>query len=366
MASIVITNATTGSLVLTGDNGVPRVSIARGSTGTVPLSQVVNNVQLCNELAAYITAGDATAAIGGVAQSAARITALRDGDMSASIYDTDEDGVVDSSEDAIAHAASDGTSHANVVLNDTHRASDGTDHANVVLNDTHRASDGTDHANVVLNDTHRASDGTDHANVVLNDTHRASDGTDHANVVLNDTHRASDGTDHANVVLNDTHRASDGTDHANVVLNDTHRASAGLDHSYIADNLIQVVITAVGGSSGATAGTISVQVNDLAGTPVTRAVNIRLDISDTEGAGPLDAAGTCQFGVASTGTLVIGNGAAAAIVTTNTSGLYEGALSNAVDETNYFSASTTPGGTAALVNSCVVAQCATASATWSA
>ena len=108
------------------------------------------------------------------------------------------------------------------------------------------------------------------------------------------------------------------------------------------------------------------QVNDLAGNAISRAVNIRLDISDTEGAGSLDAATTCQFGAASTGTLVIGNGAAAAIVTTDATGLYEGALSNAADETNYFSASSTPGGAAALANGCDVVECAIESATWSA
>lgn len=132
------------------------------------------------------------------------------------------------------------------------------------------------------------------------------------------------------------------------------------------DKLVQVVITAVGGTSGATAGTISVQVNDLNGVAIARAVNLKLDISDTEGAGSLDAAGTCQFDAATTGTLVVGSGAAAAIVTTDATGLYEGALSNAADETNYFSASSTDGGAAALANGCVVSGCATASATWSA
>jgi len=130
--------------------------------------------------------------------------------------------------------------------------------------------------------------------------------------------------------------------------------------------LVQVVITATGGSGGATAGTISVQVNDLAGNAIGRAVQLRLDISDTDLAGDLDAAGTCQFGAASTGTLVVGSGAASAIVTTDATGLYEGALSNAADETNYFSASTTRGGFASAAAGCVVVDCQSDSATWSA
>jgi len=130
--------------------------------------------------------------------------------------------------------------------------------------------------------------------------------------------------------------------------------------------LVQVVITATGGTGGSTAGTISVQVNDLAGNAIGRAVQLRLDISDTDLAGDLDAAGTCQFGAASTGTLVVGSGAASAIVTTDATGLYEGALSNAADETNYFSASTTRGGFASAAAGCVVVDCQSDSATWSA
>lgn len=132
------------------------------------------------------------------------------------------------------------------------------------------------------------------------------------------------------------------------------------------DKLVRVAITAVGGSGGATAGTISVQVSDIAGTAIARAVNIKLLISDTDGAGSLDAAANCQFGAATTGTLVIGSGAAAAIVTTDATGLYEGALANAVDETCYFSADSTDGGAASNAAGCVVAECVTASATWAA
>ncbi len=130
--------------------------------------------------------------------------------------------------------------------------------------------------------------------------------------------------------------------------------------------LVQVVITAVGGVGGSTAGTISVQVNDLAGQPIERAVNLRLLIADTEGAGSIDAASTCQFGSATTGTLIAGSGGAVAAITTDATGLYEGALANAADETNYFSAESADGGAAALVNGCVVAGCAIASAEWAA
>lgn len=134
----------------------------------------------------------------------------------------------------------------------------------------------------------------------------------------------------------------------------------------IASKLVQVVITAAGGAGGSTAGTISVQVNDLSGTAITRAVTIALDSSLTELGGPLAATGTAYFGAATTGTLVLGSGALTALVTTNAAGLYEGALADAADETAYFSARTAPGGSATLAAGCVVAGCVPDDATWAA
>jgi len=145
----------------------------------------------------------------------------------------------------------------------------------------------------------------------------------------------------------------------------THAASAGLDHSYIKDNLVQVVITATGGSTGATAGALSVQVNDLGGNAVSRAVTLRLFIADTDLNGTADLAGTCQFGAASVGTLVAGSGTNSAIITTSATGSYVSVTSNAADETCYFSAATADGGTTLAANSCVVTQCASDDATWS-
>ena len=130
--------------------------------------------------------------------------------------------------------------------------------------------------------------------------------------------------------------------------------------------LVRVVITAAGGTGGATAGTISVQVYDLDGNTITRAVTLRLDSSLTQYGGGLIGTGTAYFGAATTGTLVLGSGTRNAIITTNTAGLYEGALANAADETAYFSAQSAPGGEAALTAGCVVAECVPDAATWSA
>jgi hypothetical protein len=130
--------------------------------------------------------------------------------------------------------------------------------------------------------------------------------------------------------------------------------------------LAAVVITAAGGTGGSTAGTISVQVTDRTGTPIGRLVHLRLDISDTQYAGSLDPATTCQFGAASTGTILVGTGAASAIVQTDATGLYEGALSNAADETNYISASKSDGGDPSSSSGILIVDHVPASATWSA
>lgn len=139
---------------------------------------------------------------------------------------------------------------------------------------------------------------------------------------------------------------------------------SGLDT--IDSKLVRVAITATGGTDGSEVGTISVQVSDLNGTPITRAVNLQLDSSLTQFGGPLAATGTAFFGAATTGTLVLGSGTLHALVTTDATGLYEGALADAADETSYFSATTAPGGAASNAAGCVVAECVPDAATWSA
>lgn len=155
---------------------------------------------------------------------------------------------------------------------------------------------------------------------------------------------------------------------ASQIPNDSQLAGNNVDDALngISADMVRVTITATGGTGGATAGTISVQVSDLDGNAITRAVNIALDSSLTQYAGPLAATGTAYFGAATTGTLVLGSGALTALVTTDATGLYEGALADAADETAYFSARTAPGGFASNAAGCIVVQCVPDSATWAA
>ncbi len=372
---VIVTNATSNNLSLVGDDGKPRIdipSVAGSNTENINVSVLVGNVLLCDTLSSWITSGYVTVTRGGVTVTAAQMTAFKAA-MTSDIYDSDEDGISDKAEqlDFVSSTAIDDTDSPYTVLA-TDTVIDVDTSSGAVTVNLPAVAIANKGRNITVRDIN-GNAGTNNITIARNGTdeidNAAADKTVAVDNAVNDL--SSDGvdgwiSDSAEAAAGTAHAASDGTSHANVVLNDTHRASDGIDHSYIQNNLVQVVITAVGGVSGATAGTISVQVNDLAGNPITRAVNIRLDISDTNMAGLLDAAGTCQFGAASTGTLIVGSGAAAAIVTTDATGLYEGALSNAADETNYFSASSTPGGAAAVANSCVVTQCAVANATWSA
>jgi hypothetical protein len=129
-------------------------------------------------------------------------------------------------------------------------------------------------------------------------------------------------------------------------------------------DFVRVTIVATGGTGGATAGTISVQVSDLAGTAIGRAVKLRLDSSLTQFGGGLAATGTAFFGAATTGVINHGTGTLYAVVTTDATGLYEGALADAADETAWFSATHAPGGFANAAEGCIVVECVPNDATW--
>jgi hypothetical protein len=131
-------------------------------------------------------------------------------------------------------------------------------------------------------------------------------------------------------------------------------------------DFVRVTIVATGGIGGATAGTISVQVSDLAGTAINRAVKLRLDSSLTQFGGGLAATGTAFFGAATAGVINHGTGTLYAIVTTDATGLYTGALADNADETAWFSATHAVGGFANAAEGCVVVECVPNDATWAA
>ena len=393
--------STPNNVSITGDDGQPNVKLSGTGWSQVAVKDAIGNVQFCTQCAALITAGSITVRLGsstGTVMTATNMSSIQNG----SVFDLNADGIADKAQaldSATTTDIDDGDSPYTVLSTDTMVRCDvttnvigctlpaGTDSqiyqfldvsSNAGTNNITLTPDGTETINggatYVINvddggvtlmynaaDTDwkviSAAGGALPAAVALNTAHRTADGSSHSFIDQDVTSGSTPTFDVTNFTGSAAGIDSDATAHA---------GSDGSSHSYVADNLVQVVITATGGTGGATAGTISVQVNDLGGTALTRAVTLRLDASDTQYLGDLDAAATAQFGAASTGTLVGGSGQNWAVVTTDATGLYEGALSNAADETNWFSATTHSGGTATNANGCVVVQCVPNDATWSA
>jgi hypothetical protein len=112
---MIVTNATSRKLSLTGDSGKPNVVISNvggSNTVTLNMTSVVGNILLCDTLSSWITAGTVSVTRGGVTITAAQMTALKD-PMTADIYDSDLDDISDRAEQldfventAVAFAAS--------------------------------------------------------------------------------------------------------------------------------------------------------------------------------------------------------------------------------------------------------------------
>jgi hypothetical protein len=113
--TIVVTNATSRKLSLTGDNGKPNVMI--GAVGgvnytSISMEDIVHNELLCSTLSSWITSGKVVVTRGGVTVTAAQMAAMVES-MSADIYDADLDDISDKAEQlnfientAVAFAAS--------------------------------------------------------------------------------------------------------------------------------------------------------------------------------------------------------------------------------------------------------------------
>ena len=96
---MIVTNATANALSLTGDDRKPSVSIARAGTANINIVDVLGNQLLCDTLSTWVTAGTVTITRGGVAVTAAQLTAYKQGaDMDRTDYDADDDLVVDAAE----------------------------------------------------------------------------------------------------------------------------------------------------------------------------------------------------------------------------------------------------------------------------
>jgi len=129
---MIVTNATANALSLTGDDRKPSVSIARAGTANINIVDVLGNQLLCDTLSTWVTAGTVTITRGGVAVTAAQLTAYKQGaDMDRTDYDADDDLVVDAAEtiDAVSRTKVTGITYT-VLAGDTMIQTDST--ANVI------------------------------------------------------------------------------------------------------------------------------------------------------------------------------------------------------------------------------------------
>lgn len=95
-----VTNATSTNLSFVGDNGKPNVQI--GHTGgsnyeDIPMTDVVENIALCDTLSSWIISGKVVVTRGGVVITAAVMLSYKT-EMTKDIYDSDLDDITDKSE----------------------------------------------------------------------------------------------------------------------------------------------------------------------------------------------------------------------------------------------------------------------------
>lgn len=118
---------------------------------------------------------------------------------------------------------------------------------------------------------------------------------------------------------------------------------------------VDIVFADVGG--GGTTGPGTVQVNDRAGAAISRAVILRLALSDTQYAGPGDAATTATMGSATTGSILAGSGSNSLVILTSASGAFAATITDSADEVVWISCRSTDGGVASAGQGCLVRDC---------
>jgi len=97
-------NTTSTNISLSGDKGVPSVSLSIGQTETVLSNEVVGNTVFCDSCASLITSGKLEVRVGtatGRLLTATDMNAIKDG----TLFDFDQDGIVDFSDSAVRTAA---------------------------------------------------------------------------------------------------------------------------------------------------------------------------------------------------------------------------------------------------------------------
>jgi len=419
--------STANNVSITGDDGQPNVKLSGTGWTQVAVKDAIGNVQFCTQCAALITAGSITVRLGsatGTVMTATNMSSIQNG----SVFDLNADGIADKAQaldSATTTDIDDGDSPYTVLSTDTMVRCDvttnvigctlpaGTDSqifqfldvsSNAGTNNITLTPDGAETINggatYVINvddggvtlmyneaDTDwkviSAAGGALPAAVALNTAHRTADGSSHTFIdqdvtsgstpnfdVTNFTgsaagidsdataHASSDGSSHTYIDQDVTSGATPNFDVTNMT-----GSAAGLD-SNVNDNVVDAVIAVADVGAGGANTSLESSVQTLAAGVLSKTAVFKIVASDTQYAGIEDQNGNVTFSVATKGS-ILASGSGWAIVKTDGSGEFDCTVTNAVDETVWFSICSVDGGADALANGVVIRGCIPDDATWS-
>lgn len=135
----------------------------------------------------------------------------------------------------------------------------------------------------------------------------------------------------------------------------------------VKDNLVDVVVACADATGGSEDAALTVDVEDLSGTALSKACVLLLYASTTQYGGPRTANANITMGSPSKGSILASSAANGWwLIKTDTSGQFAVTASNTTDETVYFVCATSDGGADAVANGVAVRGCVPDSGTWSA
>lgn len=133
----------------------------------------------------------------------------------------------------------------------------------------------------------------------------------------------------------------------------------------LAVDVLDAVIAVADAGGGGTTSACTVALQDLAAAPVARVGVVKILGQDTEYAGVHDVNGNVTFSLATAGA-ILASGNGWAIVSTDATGNFACTVTNAADETVWFSVCTADGGHDTLAHGVIIRGCVPDDATWSA
>jgi len=378
--------STSNNVSITGDDGQPNVKLSGTGWSQVAVKDAIGNVQFCTQCAALITAGSITVRLGsstGTVMTATNMSSIQNG----SVFDLNADGIADKAQaldSATTTDIDDGDSPYTVLSTDTMVRCDvttnvigctlpaGTDSqiyqfldvsSNAGTNNITLTPDGTETINGGATYVINVDDGGVTLMYNAADTDwkviSAAGGALPAAVALNTAHRTADGSSHTFIDQDVTSGAAP----VFAVTNMTGSAT-GID-SNVNDNVVDAVIAVADVGGGGTNTSLESSVQTLAAGVLSKTAVFKIVCSDTQYAGIEDQNANVTFSVATKGS-ILASGSGWAIVKTDGSGEFDCTVTNAADETVWFSICSVDGGADALANGVVIRGCIPDDATWSA